>query len=139
MIATFQVGEESYRVEIIDPLQVRIARRLLAGKEAPSIPNGRIVRGETGVNTGWSWHIDPTDFEFADLTIELCDGLPSYVEDGSLTGDTSALVGQAGRAGAGTVSAAKTERPKEPAGSGVELAGEPAGRLRHPWPLRDEN
>ena len=87
MIATFQVGDESYRVEIIDPLQVRIARRLLAGKEAPSIPNGRIVRGEPDVNTGWSWHIDPTDFEFADLTIELCDGLPSYVEDGSLTGD----------------------------------------------------
>lgn len=87
MIATFEVGDEHYRVRIIDPEQVAIARRLLAGKEAPSIPNGRIVRGVTGVNIGWSWHIDPRDFEFADVTIELCDGLPSYVEDGTLTGD----------------------------------------------------
>ena len=87
MIATFQVGDERYRVEIIDPAQVAIARLLLAGEEAPSIPNGRIVRGDPGVNTGWSWHIDPADFEFADMTTEVCDGLPSYVEDGSLTGD----------------------------------------------------
>jgi hypothetical protein len=87
VIATFQVGDEQYRVRIIDPDQLAIARRLLAGKEAPSIPNGRIVRGVTGVNSGWSWHIDPRDFEFADVTIELCDGLPSYVEDGTLTGD----------------------------------------------------
>jgi len=87
VIATFEVGDEQYRIKIIDPEQVDIARRLFAGKEAPSIPNGRIVRGVTGVNTGWSWHIDPSDFEFADVTIELCDGLPSYVEDGTLTGD----------------------------------------------------
>jgi len=86
MIATFQVSDEFYRVLIIDPDQLAIARRLLAGKQAPSIPNGRIARGE-GINTGWSWHIDPRDFEFADMTIELCDGLPSYVEDGTLTGD----------------------------------------------------
>ena len=86
MIATFQVGDETYRVLIIDPAQVAIAQRLLAGKQAPHIPNGRIARGES-INTGWSWHIDPRDFEFADMTIELCDGLPSYVEDGTLTGD----------------------------------------------------
>ena len=86
MIATFQVGDETYRVLIIDPAQLAIAQRLLEGKQAPSIPNGRIARGES-INTGWSWHIDPRDFEFADMTIELCDGLPSYVEDGTLTGD----------------------------------------------------
>ena len=67
--------------------QVAIARKLLAGKQAPQIPNGRIARGNGGVNQPWSWHIDPRDFEFADMTIELCDGLPSYVEDGTLTGD----------------------------------------------------
>lgn len=86
VIATFAVGDEQYRVLIIDPAQVAIARKLLAGRQAPQIPNGRIARGDGGVNQPWSWHIDPRDFEFADMTIELCDGLPSYVEDGTLTG-----------------------------------------------------
>ena len=58
----------------------------LANEEVPGIPNGLIVR-ETGVNEGWSWSLDPNDFEFADLTIEVCDGLPSDVESGDLTSD----------------------------------------------------
>jgi hypothetical protein len=87
IIATFQVADEQYRVLIVDPDEIAIARKLLAGKQAPQIPNGRIARGDGGVNQPWSWHIDPRDFEFADMTIELCDGLPSYVEDGTLTGD----------------------------------------------------
>jgi hypothetical protein len=31
-----------------------------------------------GVNTGWTWHLE--DVEFAETTIELCDGRPSDVE-----------------------------------------------------------
>jgi hypothetical protein len=81
------VVEEEYRILITDPADLEIAQRLLAGEEAPSIPNGLIVRGETGVNEGWSWSIDPESLEFADMTTEVCDGLPSFVEDGSLTGD----------------------------------------------------
>lgn len=87
MIVTFDVQGERYRVLVTDPDQIAIANALLAGEQAPSIPNGRIVRGDPDVNTGWSWHIDPDDFAFADMTIELCDGLPSYVEDGTLSGD----------------------------------------------------
>jgi hypothetical protein len=87
-VVTFQVGDEQYRVQLTDPADVAIARRLLAGDEAPRIPNGLIVRGDDGgVNTGYSWHIDPDSVEFADMTTEICDGLPSYVEDGTLTGD----------------------------------------------------
>jgi hypothetical protein len=45
---------------------------------APSgIPNGQVVTG-MGVNTGWSWHLE--NVEFAETTIELCDGRPSDVE-----------------------------------------------------------
>jgi hypothetical protein len=87
VVVTFDVGGERYRVLVIDPAQIAIAQQLLTGQEAPAIPNGRIVRGDPSVNIGWSWHIDPTDFAFADMTTEVCDGLPSYVEDGSLTGD----------------------------------------------------
>lgn len=30
---------------------------------------------------------DPSDFEWAEVTTEVCDGLPSFVEDRTLTGD----------------------------------------------------
>ena len=46
-----------------------------------------MVRGETGVNEGFTWSIDPDDFEFADVTIEVCDGIPSDVEKGLVTSD----------------------------------------------------
>jgi hypothetical protein len=88
VVVTFRVGDEEYRILLTDPADIEIARQLLAGEEAPRIPNGRIVRGDDGgVNTGYSWHIDPESVEFADFTIEVCDGVPSFVEDGTLTGD----------------------------------------------------
>jgi hypothetical protein len=87
VIVTFDVVDEEYRVLLTDPADIAIAEQLLAGEEAPRIPNGLIVRGEAGVNEGWSWSIDPDSVEFADMTIEVCDGLPSHVEDGTLAGD----------------------------------------------------
>jgi hypothetical protein len=87
-VVTFRVVDEEYRILLTDPADIEIARQLLAGEAAPSIPNGVIVRGDDGgVNTGYSWHIDPESVEFADMTIEVCDGVPSFVEDGTLTGD----------------------------------------------------
>jgi hypothetical protein len=82
-------GDEEYRILLTDPEDIGIAEQLLAGEAAPPIPNGVIVRGGDGggVNTGYSWHIDPASVEFAEMTIELCDGRPSYVEDGTLSGD----------------------------------------------------
>jgi hypothetical protein len=87
IIVTFEVNEgERFRVLLTDRLDQAAATRLLAGEEGPDIPNGRIVR-QTGVNEGWSWSLDPADFEFSDLTTEVCDGDPSDVESGDLTGD----------------------------------------------------
>src|SRR3990170_7815996 len=87
IVVTFEVNEgERFRVLLIDPVDQAIANRLLAGEEGPDIPNGRILR-QTGVNAGWSWSLDPADFEFADLTTEACDGEPSDVESGALTSD----------------------------------------------------
>lgn len=88
IVVTFRVGDrETFKVRLTDPVDIAIARDLAAGKAAPKIPNGKIVRGPADVNEGYSWHLDPTDIEFAEVTTEVCDGLPSYVEDGSLTGD----------------------------------------------------
>lgn len=75
-IVTFRVGGESFRVRLETPDQVRAAEAARDGGAA-RIPVGRIVAGSQ-VNTGWSWHLE--DVTFADVTIELCDGLPSYVE-----------------------------------------------------------
>jgi hypothetical protein len=86
-IVTFEVNEgERFRVLLTEPADQAAASRLLAGEEGPDIPNGRIVR-RTGVNEGWSWSIDPADFEFADVTMEVCDGNPSDVESGELTSE----------------------------------------------------
>ena len=87
-VATFQVaGGETYRIELATPELVAHAERLLAGEQIAAIPLGTVVRDEAGVNEPWSWHIDPATLEFAEITIEVCDGLPSYVEDMTITSD----------------------------------------------------
>ena len=89
VIVTFEVaGGERFRVLLTDAADIEVANRLAAADpDAPSIPNGRVIRGETGVNTGFTWSLDPNDFEFADVTIEVCDGVPSDVEQGLVTSD----------------------------------------------------
>ena len=88
VIVTFRVADsEQYKIRLTDPTDIEVARKLLNGNEAPRIPNGVVVRGSTDVNVGYSWHIDPESVEFADITTEVCDGLPSDVEKGLLTSD----------------------------------------------------
>ncbi len=88
VIATFRVGDtETYKVLLTDPADIEIARTLLRGEEAPTIPNGVVVRGEPSVNQGYSWHIDPDSIEFVDMTMEVCDGRPSDVEQQIITSD----------------------------------------------------
>lgn len=88
VIVTFRVGgTEEFRVLLVEPDDISTAYALLSGRPAPAIPNGRLVRGENSVNPGHDWTLDPSDFEFADLTTEVCDALPSIVDDLSFTSD----------------------------------------------------
>jgi hypothetical protein len=88
VVVTVRVADaEAYHIRLTDPNDIGIAQKLLAGESAPGIPNGRVVRGEPDVNVGYSWHIDPTSVEFADITTEVCDGRPSDVEKGVITSD----------------------------------------------------
>jgi hypothetical protein len=88
VVVTLRVaGVEEYRIRLVDPDDIAIAQKLLAGEAAPSIPNGRVVRGDPDVNAGYSWHIDPASVEFADLATEVCDGRPSDVEKRVITSD----------------------------------------------------
>ena len=88
VIVTFRVADsEQYKIRLTDPIDIEIARKLLDGNEAPGIPNGVVIRGSSDVNVGYSWHIDPETVEFASVTTEVCDGLPSDVETGLITSD----------------------------------------------------
>ena len=88
-IATFEVAgdpEETYRIGLATPELLEHAQRLAAGEEVAAIPVGRVVRGgDGGVNAPWTWYIDPATLEFADVTTEVCDGLPSFVERDEVT------------------------------------------------------
>lgn len=85
MVVTFRVASrETYRIRLTDPADMQIARQLLAGA-TPLVPNGVVIRGAPDVNVGYSWHIDPQQFDFAGFTTEVCDGLPSDVEKGAIT------------------------------------------------------
>ena len=42
--------------------------------------NGRLLAGHGGANLGWSWHLDPDAWSLAEVSIELCDGVPGMVE-----------------------------------------------------------
>lgn len=87
-VATFEVaGQETFKVELATPELVEHAQALLNGEDVAAIPLGTVVRGDPGVNEPWSWHIDPATLEFAHVTTEVCDGLPSFVEDGTVTSD----------------------------------------------------
>jgi len=86
VVVTFEVVDERFKALLTEPADIDTARRLLGGEDVPSIPNGRVLR-ETGVNEGYSWSMDPNDIEFVGVTIEVCDGLPSDVEDGVISGD----------------------------------------------------
>ncbi len=75
-VVTFRVVDETFRVHLRDENQIDAVHQAANGGLA-RIPNGRVVAG-TSVNVGWSWHLE--DVEFAELTIEVCDGRPSDVE-----------------------------------------------------------
>ena len=80
--ATFVIAveNEQFRVRIEDQAAIAEARSLISSGQTKNI-SGDIRRGNGGINTGYSWHLRPASVEFADMTIELCDGMPSYVEE----------------------------------------------------------
>ena len=87
-VVTFEVAgyaDETYKIELATPELIEHVKQIMAGEEVALIPNGLVVRDDPSVNAPWSWHIDPASLNFADVTTEVCDGLPSYVEDGTVT------------------------------------------------------
>jgi len=82
LLATFSVEGETFSVWTDGPLAMADLLALQAGLGTATIPNSTLHRGP-GLgdhNAPYSWHMDPTRLEIADATIEVCSGLPSFVE-----------------------------------------------------------
>lgn len=81
-----RVATEAFLVRISDPRVLAHARNILAGTQPQRIVTGELRQGGGGFNHDlgngriWSWHLDPESVELVDAAIELCDGLPSFVE-----------------------------------------------------------
>lgn len=83
ILATFEVVDEEFRVWVTNPDTIQQILDLQRGTGSANIPNGRILRGsgQADHNEPWSWHLDPEQIEMSEVTIELCDGAPSFVEE----------------------------------------------------------
>jgi hypothetical protein len=80
VLATFDVQGERYSIFITNTQTIAQVVSLWNGQSTASIPSGRVLKGRVSYNSAWSWHIDSDEITMAEVTIELCDGLPSYVE-----------------------------------------------------------
>ena len=81
ILATFDVVGERYSIFITNSNTIEQVLAVQRGESNATIPSGRLVRGSVFYNEPWSWHIDSEDIHMAEVTIELCDGTPSQVED----------------------------------------------------------
>ena len=76
----FAIADDTLRVWIENSAFIAEAERLLDAGET-RVPMFSTLLDGTDCDEQWTWHPDPADVEFADFTIELCDGTPSYIEE----------------------------------------------------------
>ena len=79
-LVDFEIVEETLRVWIENTAFITEAERLLAAGETRVPVFDTLVDG-TDCDPQWSWHPDPVEVDFADFTIEICDAVPSYIEE----------------------------------------------------------
>ncbi|GGK34317.1 hypothetical protein GCM10010124_28660 [Pilimelia terevasa] len=81
-LATIRVdgggGAQFFKARLIAPDDVQGASDNLNGTSTRHI-NGRVVRTGPDANAGYTWHLDPYDVAFVDISAEVCDGVPSFV------------------------------------------------------------
>jgi hypothetical protein len=72
----------TYRASTADPAIIEKARAELAKPplERRVHINGKISAGE-GNNSPWKWHFNDGEWTLAEMSIELCDGRPSHVNE----------------------------------------------------------
>jgi len=73
-------GEEQFTVYATNPKAIQLLIDNYNNKNN-NIVTGMLVIGDGGFNSPWSWHLDPDTVDMAEMTIELCDGRPSDIEN----------------------------------------------------------
>jgi hypothetical protein len=75
--------EERFAAKTSDPDLLQIIDDQLSLPESKRLLHihGTIDWGNGGHNLNWSWHFVPDEWVLAEFSIELCDGIPSYVEN----------------------------------------------------------
>lgn len=77
-------GGERFTVRVTDKETIRQMTDSLKGGSNNNTAmhvTGRLARGDGGFNQPWSWHLVPSSVRMAEVSIELCDGRPSMVEE----------------------------------------------------------
>jgi hypothetical protein len=70
---------QQFNVRITNPGVIQEAEQLI-GAADQRILTGELRAGSGLFNRPYSWHMDPATVDFADLTIEVCDGCPNDVQ-----------------------------------------------------------
>lgn len=80
VVVTFASADGStFRAELEQPADIAAAQAALAGDGNAGIPNGALAYGDGGINAPHEWHMEGTTL--ADVTIELCDGTATMVDE----------------------------------------------------------
>ena len=80
MSFTVDVEGERFVVQATDKQAIQQLTDNYNGKNNMHV-TGKLVRGDGGFNSPWSWHLVPESVGMAEISIEVCDGRPSYVEE----------------------------------------------------------
>ncbi len=86
LITVQTAGPEQFIVRVTDTALLAQMIDICLGNSPQMIVIGDLLAGGAGYNRDplngveWSWHMDESTVGLAEFTIELCDGIPSFVE-----------------------------------------------------------
>lgn len=79
---------ERFIIQLTDPAKIDAARKMMRGEiPTPGWIYGRLAEGDGGYNRDfgsnrrWTWHLEPDSIDFAEITAEALQTLPSFIED----------------------------------------------------------
>lgn len=75
---TVRVVNDTFVMFVTDPATIQLATENFEGKNN-RFPLGKIDTGNGGFNGIWGWHFLPDTVRMVEVSIEVCDGTPSYV------------------------------------------------------------
>jgi len=77
---TVSVANEDFIIFVTDSQTIQDAKDNYYGKNELFVI-GDLAEGDGGFNQPWSWHLNPDSVRMAENAMEVCDGLPSDVEN----------------------------------------------------------